>query len=91
MNDGIFEVDAVCEKALSFVLYNNPQKQKIEITKTDIETGEALAGAEYEILDSCGKQIFKGKTGGDGNGKSRTYHLESINIMSFCAKWIYDR
>lgn len=53
-------------KELEFTLLNSREKQGIEITKSDVVTGQVLSGAVYEILDEKGEQLFKGETGESG-------------------------
>ena len=50
---------------------NETIKGKVKITKTDIETGEKLVGAEFELKEkSSGKVVEKLVTGSDGTATS---------------------
>lgn len=47
-------------------MLNDRYKQKIVITKADIDTGKPLAGAKYEILDKDKNRVYVGETGTKG-------------------------
>ena len=47
-------------------LTNKPVTGEVQITKTDVSTGEVIPGATISIYDSNKKVITSGKTGADG-------------------------
>jgi len=54
------------ERDTLFTLYNDLIKGSVSLMKKDAETKEALAGAEFKLVNADGEIVFTGKTDKDG-------------------------
>ena len=64
---------------------NETIKGKVKITKTDIETGEKLVGAEFELKEkSSGKVVEKLVTGTDGTATSGLHRFGEYVLKERC-------